>query len=220
MPLEKHQGQTAVKFASTWSPQAQVMSAEQDADRPASSEVPTELMCLTTDKVARYWIVSNLVAFVACSSIVIGVCALGRDSNLQLAGIVAGFFGILFLIKTILNLSFGHLNPRFRKSPLLTVTGKFVEFDIPQLFLAQFNSVNRIGALLGFKQPPLRRPLVTLVSACYWEVASHKRRLFVTTKLPVWGPLKIRMRTEWYVPEFAVDQWVNFVAKVNEAAMN
>ena len=72
---------------------------------------------------------------------------------------------------------------------------------------------------MGYKPPPLRLPFVTFASACRWEIALHKRRLFVTIKFPVWGPFKIRMRTEWYIPEFAVDRWDEFVSKVNQAEL-
>ena len=89
--------------------------------------------------------------------------------------------------------------------------------DIPQLFLSQINSKSTFKAIFGFKQRPLQSHFVTIVSACCWEMTADRQTLRVTTRLPVWGPFKVRLRTEWDVPEFAVDRWTEFVSKVNQA---
>lgn len=181
-------------------------------DRDDSSR---QFMSLASDQSVRFWTIRCLAhsAFVA-SLILLGTLILIRrfDWVLFVFPVIALVVGIAqVIVARTTNWLFSH--PTFRIRPLLTVTGKLVEFDIPQLFVPRSRA--RCGLHLGSREQ--RRVYVTIVSACRWELSRESRKLFVTTRLPIWGLVKMRIRTEWDVPDFAIPQWEDFVLKVNQA---
>lgn len=187
------------------------MTDDRTTNASDGDESSRQFMSLASDQAVWFWTIQCLVgsAFVAC---LIFLGAMIFDWVLFVFSVIVLVVGVAqVIVARETNWLFNH--PSFRTRPLLTVSGKLVEFDIPQLFLTNLRSCRRM--YLGSSER--RHVYVTIVSACRWELSPESRKLFVTTRLPVWGPFKMRLKTEWDIPDFAIDRWAEFVSKVNRA---
>lgn len=96
--------------------------------------------------------------------------------------------------------------PRYQRwKPALTVSDKLAKFEIPQLFLTAR------GWPAG-----LPRPYWTVIANCHWELTNESRTLIVTTRLPIWGLVKVRFCTEWHIPEGERALWQEWILRLGE----
>jgi hypothetical protein len=136
-------------------------------------------------------------------AIVLAALLLGRD---QIVDVFPGSAMFILLISLVQALS---VWPRVAlRRASLSITGRFVEVRIPQLFLDTSRFFQRVRLpFLSWNT----RPQMFISRDCEWHLTPDGRRLSVVLTLQIWGPIRIPVRTSWDVPASSVAIWVDFV---------